>query len=94
MAIRKGCCEVEGEYLHVLNEEAWAKNSYVAKSLYRKMFLGGFCRPGSKNIYIRESREYDGKLLCHERGHLRGLMHTWKLGYLMFPYSLGRGWKV
>lgn len=90
----KGCSEVEGEKVHILSEKEFKALPYIAKqSWWNRMTLGGFCRPSKKEIVIRETRRYDTKLLCHERGHLRGLKHTWRVGYLMFPYWFGRGWK-
>lgn len=92
--IKRGCEPVEGEKVFLLSEEEFKEETYVAERLYRKLFLGGYCFRHNKTIFIREKRRFDIKLLCHERGHLRGMGHTWKIGYLMHPYGLLRGWKV
>lgn len=90
-----GTCEkVEGEALYILPDVAFmCLPNMINQGWFKRAFLGGYCYPSTKEIYIRESRCSDMKLLCHERGHLRGLKHTWKPGYLMFPYMVGRGWK-
>lgn len=56
---------------------------------WRAKLIGGFALPSLKEIYIRESRRDDEKLLKHERGHLRGYGHTW-YPTLMFPSWIGR----
>lgn len=44
---------------------------------WKSKYIGGYCFPRTKEIFIRESRRGDVKLLNHERGHLRGYKHTW-----------------
>ena len=88
------CEKVKGEELYILPDVEFVCLPYMnTQGWFKNAFLGGFCFPSEKTIFIRESRTWDKKLLCHERGHLRGLKHTWKPGYLMFPYMIGRGWK-
>ena len=81
---------VEGEKIIILSDEEmvrevsrWYKPKCLAK------YIGGYCTPSNKTIYIKESRKGDIKLLNHERGHLRGFNHTWHLT-LMFPSWVGR----
>ena len=81
---------VEGEKIYYLSDEEmertvkkWYKPKFLAK------YIGGYCTPSNKCIYIRESRRLDVKLLNHERGHLRGYNHTW-FPSLMFPSWVGR----
>ena len=93
--MERNCKEVSGEKVYYVNENDFMKLEYMEKQpWYKKLFLGGYCYPSSKIIYIRWSRRHDLKLLCHERGHLKGWKHTWIPGYIMFPYWVGRGWKV
>jgi hypothetical protein len=81
---------MEGEKIAYLSDEEmkrtvarWYKPKWMAR------FIGGYCIPSMKLIYIKESRKGDMKLLNHERGHLRGYGHTW-LPTLMFPSWVGR----
>ena len=81
---------VEGEKIYILSDEEmlrevsrWYKPKWMAR------FIGGYCTPSDKCIYIKESRKGDVRLLSHERGHLRGYNHTW-LPTLMFPSWIGR----
>ena len=81
---------VEGEVVIFLCDKdmlekvsKWYKPKWLAK------YIGGYCTPSNKHIYIKISRMYDVKLLNHERGHLRGYRHTWKPN-LMFPSWVGR----
>jgi hypothetical protein len=69
---------VEGETLIILSDNEmekevskWYKPRFLAK------YIGGYCTPSTKTIYIKESRKHDMKLLAHERGHLLGFNHTW-----------------
>lgn len=88
------CEKVEGEKVYIVLEEDFLELPYIQEgNWFIKRFCGGFCYRHTGAIYIRESRKNDKLLLCHERGHLRGLGHTWKLGYLMNPCGLFRGWK-
>lgn len=81
---------LEGEKIVILSDKEFTKKgqSYGWSNLKAKL-IGGFCFPETKEIFIRESRKYDIKLLNHERGHLRGYNHTW-LPTLMFPSWIGR----
>lgn len=56
---------------------------------WRAKLIGGFALAPLKEIYIRESRRGDVKLLNHERGHLQGYGHTY-FPTLMFPSWIGR----
>ena len=82
--------QVKGEEIIYLSDEdmlrevsKWYKPKWMAR------FIGGYCTPSNKCIYIKESRKGDVKLLAHERGHLLGFKHTW-LPTLMFPSWIGR----
>ena len=81
---------VKGEKIFVISDaEFTAKGKTYGWSNLKAKLIGGFCFPHSKEIYIRESRKLDVKLLNHERGHLRGFKHTW-YPTLMFPSWVGR----
>lgn len=56
---------------------------------WKARLIGGFCFTDTKEIFIRESRRGDIKLLNHERGHLRGFRHT-LYPTLMFFSWIGR----
>ena len=81
---------VEGEKIVYMSDEEMKRTVerfYTPKWMAR--FIGGFCTPSNKVIYIKESRKGDVRLLNHERGHLLGFKHTW-LPTLMFPSWIGR----
>ena len=56
---------------------------------WKAKLIGGYAFFRTNEIHIRESRREDIKLLNHERGHLRGLNHTY-FPTLMFPCWIGR----
>ena len=56
---------------------------------WRRRLIGGCVFVSTKEIFIRERRRGDVKLLNHERGHIRGYKHTC-LPTLMFPSWIGR----
>jgi lipoate synthase len=81
---------IEGETLVYLSDKEmldevskWYKPKWMSK------YIGGYCTPSNKHIYIKESRKYDDFLLAHERGHLCGFGHTW-MPTIMFPSYIGR----
>ena len=82
---------VKGEKIIYLNDADFTErlNMYEGYPLWKCKVIGGYCFPGIKQIFIRESRRGDMKLLNHERGHLRGYKHTW-YPTLMFPSWIGR----
>lgn len=81
---------VEGENIVILTDKEMldeVSNWYNPKWMSR--YIGGYCTPSNKTIYIKESRKGDIKLLAHERGHLRGFEHT-SYPTIMFFSRLGR----
>jgi hypothetical protein len=81
---------VDGEKIIIIsNEEMEKEVSKWYKPKWMARYIGGYCTPTNKTIYIKESRRGDIKLLNHERGHLRGYNHTW-YPTLMFPSWFGR----
>lgn len=79
---------VKGETItYVSDERMDAILGYMPK--WRRKLIGGCVFVESKEIYIREKRRGDIKLLNHERGHLRGYNHTW-YPTLMHPSWIGR----
>jgi len=81
---------VEGEKVFYLTDEAFTFGLQIfGYPKWKAKLIGGYALSSRKEIYIKESRRGDVKLLNHERGHLRGYQHTW-LPTLMFPSWLGR----
>lgn len=79
---------MKGEKIfYVSGERMDAILGYMPK--WRRKLIGGCVFVKTKEIYIREKRRGDVKLLNHERGHLRGYKHTW-YPTLMFPSWIGR----
>ena len=81
---------VKGEKVFVIPNRTLEKSMKgFGWNILKRRLTGGYCFPDSMEIYIRESRKSDIKLLNHERGHLRGYKHTWR-PTLMFPSWIGR----
>jgi hypothetical protein len=81
---------VKGEKIVYMSDEEMEREVskwYHPKWLAR--YIGGYCTPSGKTIYIKESRKGDEKLLIHERGHLLGYSHT-LFPTIMFPSWAGR----
>ena len=82
--------KLDGEKIHILSdEELTEKIMAYGRPRWRAKLIGGYCTPTSMDIYIRESRKHDIKLLNHERGHLKGYKHKIYFG-LMASCSLWR----
>ena len=80
---------VKGEKIHYLKD---SDMNFLLEQYYPKWkakLIGGCVFVERKEVYIREKRRGDIKLLNHERGHLRGYNHTW-YPTLMFPSWIGR----
>ena len=82
---------VEGERVIYLPDACFTEKLVFQYNYprWKAKLTGGFALSALKEIYIRESRRDDIKLLNHERGHLRGYKHTWH-PTLMFPSWIGR----
>ena len=80
---------VKGEKIHIVPDKELTERMLIYGWRWKSKYIGGYSYPGKKEIYIKESRRGDVKLLNHERGHLRGYRHTW-LPTLMFPSWVGR----
>lgn len=69
----------------------------LSDSGYPKIFALGIYDPrfGSVVCDIGINKDYVNLLIAHEEGHSRGLKHVkiWKIGYMMHPWGLLRGWK-
>lgn len=76
--------EEEIYYLSKEEMERRVKKWYRPKWMAR--FIGGYCIPEDKCIYIKESRRNDIRLLNHERGHLMGYSHT------VYPTLMASSW--
>jgi hypothetical protein len=68
----------DAEMLGIVSK--WYKPKCLAK------YIGGYCIPSMKLIYIKDSRKGDVKLLNHERGHLRGFNHV------LYPTLMNATW--
>lgn len=81
---------VKGETIFIITDKEMLKRvSEWYKPKWLARYIGGYCTPTNKTIYIKESRKNDIKLINHERGHLRDYKHT-LLPTLMFPAWPGR----
>lgn len=80
---------VKGEKITYLKDSDmdFLMEQYVPK--WKAKLIGGCVFVARKDIFIREKRRGDIKLLNHERGHIRGYNHTW-YPTLMFPSWIGR----
>lgn len=80
---------VKGEKIYYLRDSDmnFLVEQYTPK--WKAKLIGGCVFVARKEIYIREKRRGDIKLLNHERGHIRGYRHTW-YPTLMFPSWIGR----
>ena len=79
---------IKGEKVsYVSDERMGAILGYMPK--WKRKLIGGCVFVNTKEIYIRESRRGDKKLLAHERGHLLGFSHI-LFPSLMFPSWVGR----
>ena len=74
---------VKGEKIHILSDaDLTAKIMAYGRPKWRAKIIGGYCTPSSMDIYVRESRKDDIKLINHERGHLRGYNHKKYFGLM------------
>lgn len=66
----------------------------LTSSHYPKILALGVCYHSTKEIVIAKVGRWELREL-HEIGHSDGLHHTsiWKIGYLMNPYGILRGYK-
>ena len=80
---------VKGETIIFVEDKEFVKRCKSYGFGWKSKYIGGYCFPKTKKIYIKISRMHDKVLLAHERGHLCGFPHT-KFPTIMFPSWIGR----
>ncbi|MCK5431671.1 MAG: hypothetical protein KAJ03_02950, partial [Gammaproteobacteria bacterium] len=64
----------------------------ITSTFYPRILSLGYYSPSVDTIVV--AKVFNWRLrLEHERGHSRGLKHTWKLFHVMHPLGLFRGGK-
>ena len=66
----------------------------LTDSGYPRILALGVCYHATREIVICTVGSWELRLE-HEKGHEQGLKHTplWKIGYIMHPWGILRGWK-